>query len=322
MQIRENFPLSDYLWYKIGGKAKYFLEITSLNDVPRALDFLHTHTVNRIFVCGLGSNLIFTDDDFDGAVISITKPQERKPLRITEDGVLEVFAGDTLDTAIEFAFEHNLTGLEWAGGLPGTVGAGVRGNVGAFGGEIKDTLLSAEVIEYTTENPEPKILTNEELHFVYRGSFVKEHKKMLVTSATFILRRADAEELATAREIYERNKQHRRDRHPLEYPNCGSVFKNIRPKDQIERVLALYPDLAENVEKKWYGKVAAASLIERLGFKGYRIGNAQVSEKHALFIVNLGGAKAADVKQIIHDIQEKFQETFDFQLEVEVEIVE
>lgn len=321
MQIFENYPLSDRLWYKIGGKARYFIEISSLDDVPRALEFIDTHNLHRIFVCGLGSNLIFTDDDFDGVVLSISRSDEKKPLKLTPDGYLEVFAGDTLDTAIQFGFEHNLTGLEWAGGLPGTVGAGVRGNVGAFGGEIKDTLFSAEVVDYATENLQNRILMNEELNFVYRGSLIKDHKKMLVTSATFALRKADSEELAVAREVYERNAQFRRDRHPLEYPNCGSVFKNIRDKEHIAKVLTLYPELAENVEKKWYGKVAVAPLIELLGFKGYRIGNAQVSEKHALFIINLGGAKAQDVIQIITDIQNKFQETFGFQLEVEVEIV-
>lgn len=322
MKILRDYPLSDYLWYKIGGRAKYFLEVSSLEDTKEALDFIGREKPHRVFVCGLGSNLIFTDDDFDGVVISISKADEKKPLQLTPDGNLEVFAGDTLDTAIQFGFTHNLTGLEWAGGLPGTVGAGVRGNVGAFGGEIKDSLLSAEVFDYGTDRVTPLTLTNEELQFVYRGSFVKTHKKMLVTSATFALRHADNEELAVAKEVYARNTQFRKDRHPLEYPNCGSVFKNIRNPAEIAKVLELYPDLAENIEKRWYGKVAAASLIERLGFKGYRVGNAQVSEKHALFIINLGGAKARDVIQIITDIQEKFQETFGFQLEVEVEIVE
>jgi len=150
---------------------------------------------------------------------------------------------------------------------------------------------------------------------------VKTQKQMVVIAARFGLQKATAAEIEAASDVYHHHIQQRKDNHPLEYPNCGSVFKNLRDKDQIEKVLAVYPDLREQVEKKWYGKVAVASVIERLGLKGYRVGNAQVSEKHALFIVNLGQAKAKDVLQIISDIQNKFQETFGFQLEVEVEIV-
>ena len=144
---------------------------------------------------------------------------------------------------------------------------------------------------------------------------------MVVISAKFGFKKATDEELNAAKEIYNKNIQTRKDRHPLEYPNCGSVFKNLRDKEQIEKALSIYPDLKKDVETKWYGKIAVASLIEQLGLKGYRIGDSQVSEKHALFIVNLGHAKAKDALQIINTIQEKFQEKFGFRLEIEVEIV-
>lgn len=321
MQVQDNYPLSSRLGYKIGGKAKYFIEVSSPDDIPTLLEFLEKEHHDDVFVCGLGSNLVFRDEDFDGAVIAIAAPNETKPISVTVDGKLTVFAGDTLDTAIQFAFDNQFVGLEWAGGLPGTVGAGVRGNVGAFGGEIKDSLESVEVISLKEPEKGVHVLKRDDLHFAYRHSLIKEQPGLLVVSVTFGLQHASVDELVQAREVYEKNRQHRAKNHPLEYPNCGSVFKNIRKKDQIEKILSLYPELAENVEKKWHGKVAAASLIERLGFKGYRVGNAQVSEKHALFIINLGGAKARDVRQIINDIQGKFQQTFGFQLEVEVEIV-
>lgn len=320
MTIQNDFPLSELLWYKIGGKAKYVLTCESREDITEALDFINKEKPNKVFFCGLGSNLIFSDEYFDGAVVRIITAKQRSDITITEN-IVTAFAGTILDDVITYAFEHGLTGLEWAGGLPGTVGAGVRGNVGAYGGEIKDSLVSAEVIDYSGETPVLKTLTNEELQFVYRGSLVKSHKKMIVVSATFGLKKSTSEEVAAAREIYERNKQHRRDRHPLEYPNCGSVFKNLREKEQIEKVLSVYPDLSENINKKWYGKVAVASLIERLGLKGFEIGNAQVSEKHALFIINKGNAKAKDVLEIIQTVKTKFQETFGFEPEVEVEIV-
>ncbi len=321
MQVDYDFTLSDILWYKIGGKAKYFIDCSTREDILQSVDLLDKNNVGRVFVCGLGSNLIFTDEYFDGAVIRVVN-EENNAIFQNNDGHIEAFAGEILDKVIKFSFEKKLTGLEWAGGLPGTVGAGVRGNVGAFGDEIKDSVMSAEVLDYSSNNLLLRTLTHEELQFVYRGSLVKTHKKMIVLSAKFALEETNSEGIAKAREVYERNIKYREDRHPLTYPNCGSVFKNIKKKEEVEMVLTLYPELKEDVEKKWYGKVAAAVLLEKLGFKGYRIGDAKVSEKHALFIVNLGHAKAKDVRQIIKDIQDKFQETLGFSLEVEAEIVE
>jgi len=240
---------------------------------------------------------------------------------VNEQGQIEAFAGEVFGDVVKKSVESNLLGLAWAGGLPGTVGAAVRGNVGAYGGEVKDSLFSAEVLDYAGEEPVIKTLTNKQLAFVYRGSLIKTHKKMIVLSALFQLQKGTDEEVALAKNVYEQNIASRKKNHPLEYPNCGSVFKNIRDREQVEKVLSVYPDLREKVENKWYGKVAVASLIERFGLKGYRIGDAQVSEKHALFIVNLGHATAQDVLRIIATIQKRFQDTFGFQLELEVEIV-
>ena len=184
MIIKNDFSLSEVLWYKIGGKAKYFLSVENKRDILEAIDFVEKNHLDKIFVCGLGSNLIFTDDYFDGVVIQIS-PAKKNSSVINKDGLVEVFAGEILDDLIKFSFENNLTGLEWAGGLPGTVGAGVRGNVGAFGGEIKDSLVEVEVLDYSKDKPELKTLTNEQLQFVYRGSFIKNHKKMIVISAKF-----------------------------------------------------------------------------------------------------------------------------------------
>lgn len=351
MQIHKDFQLSKVLWYKIGGKAKYFLICENRDDIVSALEFIAEKKPNKVFFCGQGTNLIFTDEYFDGAVVQIVSATRHSGLSrinddrefrdsgrglssavasakeslndiIVKDNHITAFAGTILDDVIVTAFEHQLIGLEWAGGLPGTVGAGVRGNVGAYGGEVKDSLLHAEVIDYSGEEPKLKTLTNEELEFVYRGSLIKSHKKMIVVAATFGLKKGTDEEVIAAKEVYEKNRQNRRDKHPLEYPNCGSVFKNLRDPEQVAKVIDAFPDLKELVEKKWYGKVAVASVIEKFGLKGHRVGNAQVSEKHALFIINLGGAKAADVLQIIADIKSKFQSAFGFEPEVEVEIVQ
>lgn len=319
MNIRNDVPLSEILWYKIGGKTRYLLEATTREDVKRALDFIDKKNVKKIFVCGLGANLIFTDEYFDGAVIRIVTEE---PDMHIQNNYVTSFAGTILDNVITHAFDHSLSGLEWAGGLPGTVGAGVRGNVGAYGGEIKDSIVSAEVLEIIGSGFTVRNLNNSDLQFVYRGSIVKQKRNMIVLSATFQLQKGTSDEVKNSKNIYTEHIEHRKARHPLEYPNCGSVFKNIKKPEQIAKVLEIYPDLKNNVENKWYGKVAAAALIQRFGLQGYRVGNAQVSEKHALFIVNLGGAKAKDVLTIIDAIQEKFENTFGFTLEPEVEIVQ
>jgi UDP-N-acetylmuramate dehydrogenase len=321
MIIHNDLEIAPLLWYKIGGKVKSLLDCKTREDILEALKFIKEKNIAKIFVLGLGSNLIFTDEYFDGAVIRIASTPENN-IKTGSENEIEVFSGVVLDDVIKYAFTNNLVGLEWAGGLPGTVGAGVRGNVGAYGGEIKDSLVSAEILDYSGDNPVLKTLTKADLQFAYRESLVKKNKKMIVISAKFRLKKVGDKELDEARKIYEKNIQTRKDRHPLEYPNCGSVFKNIREKEKIEKVLSVYPDLKENVEKKWYGKIAVASLIEKLGLKGFRIGDAQVSEKHALFIVNLGHAKAREVLEIIDTIQKKFQEKFGFTLEIEVEIVD
>jgi UDP-N-acetylmuramate dehydrogenase len=150
MQIHKDFDLSKVLWFKIGGKARYFLQCENRKDVFKALDFIEEEHPERIFILGLGSNLIFTDDYFDGVVIQIGAAA--KPQISFHDNLATAFTGETLDSLIQLGFHHNLIGLEWAGGLPGTVGAGVRGNVGAFGGEIKDRLIAAEVLQFDDKN--------------------------------------------------------------------------------------------------------------------------------------------------------------------------
>jgi UDP-N-acetylmuramate dehydrogenase len=322
MITQNEVELAPLLWYKIGGKAQYLFDCKSKKDILQALEVIKLNNVSKVFVVGLGSNLIFTDDYYDGAIIRIANDPTISSVRLTPEGLVESFAGDLLDTVIQFSLNHELVGLEWGGGLPGTLGAAVRGNVGAFGGEIKDNLVSVDILDYEGERPELKTMSKAELEFSYRESWIKTHEKKIVITARFNLKKGTPEEVTAAKEVYQKNIQFRKDRHPLEYPNCGSVFKNIRDKQQVEKVLTICPELTESVEKKWYGKVAVASLIEKLGLKGYRIGDAQVSEKHALFIVNVGHASARDVKQVISDIQGKFKEKFGFQLETEVEIVQ
>lgn len=320
MTIHHDVDLSKVLWYHIGGRARLVIDCFSKEDVLEALEFVKKNAIKKIFVCGLGSNLLFSDEYFDGAIIFLKG--ERSPIKKEKNGTVTSFAGTLLDDLIRFSFDHHLTGLEWAGGLPGTVGAGVRGNVGAFGGEIAESFFSAEVI--TIENGEISIRNYEKdaMDFSYRTSLIKKQKNMILLSATFKLLISEKSQVERAKDTYFANIAYRTEHHPLEYPSCGSFFKNIKQKEQVEKVLEVFPDVAEKVENKWHGKVAAGYLIQRLGLQGLRIGDAQISEKHALFIVNLGHAKQKDVLEIVTTIQDKFQETFGFTLEPEVEIVE
>ena len=320
MQIHKDFDLSQVLWFKIGGKARCFLECTNRKDIFEALNFVEEYHPERIFICGQGSNLIFTDDYFDGVVIQIGSSP--KPQISFSDDLATAFAGETLDALIQLSFNHHLTGLDWAGGLPGTVGAGVRGNVGAFGGEIKDRLVVAEVLQFDDKNIDVLEMKNEDFNFSYRHSIVKEKRNMIVTAAQFQLTPADREALVKARSVYAGNKDYRKTHHPLEYPNCGSVFKNIKRPEEVAKIVDIWPDIKPLVKEKWHGKVSMGYIINRLGFSGYTIGKARVSEKHANFINNLGGATAEDVLTIIKRIQEMTKETFAIIPEVEVEIVQ
>lgn len=324
MQVRTNIKLSNILWYRIGGICKYLLDCENKEDIYEALEFIDKNNISKLFICGLGSNLVFTDEYFDGAVIRISVDESNPDyIRNITDNSIEAFAGITLDKVINFSLTQNLVGLEWAGGLPGTVGAAVRGNVGAYGGEIKDSLNSAEVLVRNSQTGFTiKKLSNQDLNFSYRHSLIKENSgNMVVLSATFKLNSVNSEEVKKAQATYQLHIQQRKDKHPLEYPNCGSVFKNIREPEKIKKVLNVFPDLKEKIENQWYNKVASGHLIQRLGLQGLRVGDAQVSEKHALFIVNLGQAKAKDVLEIVEAIQTKFMKTFGFKLETEVEIV-
>ena len=319
MNVRHEVPLSTVLWYRIGGTARYLLEVADQDDLFRALEFVQREQPERVFVVGLGSNLLFPDEYFDGAVIHVSNASA--PALEREDDRVRAFGGAVLDDVVRFSFDEGMTGLEWAGGLPGTFGAGVRGNVGAFGGEIKDRVVEAEVVSFAPGQCGVRRLSHADLAFSYRDSRVKQEHHAIVRSATLRLQPAGAEELEAARAVYAGNIAYRRSRHPMEYPNCGSVFKNVHRPDQIEQVLARWPDIEPKLRHDWHGKVSMGYIIGRLGLAGYRRGDAEISRKHNNFIVNLGAARAADVRAIIAMVQASVEQALGFIPEVEIEIV-
>ena len=321
MIISRDVTLSNVLWYRIGGAARYLLEVRDRDDLSRAIDFVEQQRPARVLVVGLGANLLMPDHYFDGALIRVAA--EAAPSIEQVDGErIHVFGGALLSDLALSALDHGLTGLEWAGGLPGTVGAGVRGNVGAFGGEIEQTFQQAEVITFGEQGCQVMNLNHAEMNFSYRESRVKHAHNWIVATASFDLQQADEASVAVAKQTHQRNIAYRESRHPMEYPNCGSVFKNLAGEDKVTRILAQWPDIEQKVRTDWYGKVSMGYIIGRLGLAGKRVGGAEISTKHHNFIVNLGSATSSDVRTIIRAIQDAVFETFGLVPEVEIEIIE
>lgn len=321
MTVVHDAKLSEILWYRIGGTAKYLLECASKQDVLDAFDFIKKERIEKYFVVGLGSNLLFTDGYYDGAVIQIAS-NNTSEIKLIDKTTVEAFAGVILDDVIQFAFENNLLGLEWAGGLPGTVGAAIRGNVGAFGGEIKDSFNGADVLVLNGKKKEVKSLNRRDIKFDYRSSTIKKNHNMILLSVRFKLERVDDAKLGQGRQTYFANMEYRNQKHPLDYPSTGSAFKNISEPDNVKKILEVFPDMEGDIRIKWHGKVSMGYLVKKLDLSGFQIRNAQISNKHSNFIVNLGGASFLDVLSIIKKIQDEFQDTFGFTPEPEVEIVE
>lgn len=240
----------------------------------------------RRVVLGGGSNVLFPDEGYDGTVIFTTRL-----CGLTADGcTLSAQAGVPLSAAARRALECGLGGLAFAYGIPGTVGGGVYMNAGAYGGQIADCLVRATLLDAAGE---PRVVPASELALGYRSSALMDGDWTLL-SADFALVPAPPEEI---RAEMERNMQARREKQPLEYPSCGSTFK--RPPGQY-----------------------AGALIERCGLKGCMVGGAQVSEKHAGFVVNRGDATSADVRALIAHIQRVVAEKTGVLLECEVRIID
>ena len=320
MVVYKNFPLSKILYYKIGGKSEFVLKIENKEDLLEALAFVKKNKIKKVLPIGLGSNLLMSDDFFDGAVLWFST-SSKNGITQKDSGLIEAFSSMLLDDLIQFCFSKNLIGLEWAGGLPSTVGGAVRGNVGAFGGEISKSVDSIEVFEVREDGEFiQKTLKASDLELNYRESLVKKHKNWIIGNCYFKLNIAN-DKMAKAKEEYSSHIDYRNRNHPMDYPSCGSVFKNITKKEEVQKVIDKWPDIKELVDNKWYHKASMGYVINRLGFSSFRIGGAKVSEKHANYIVNVDHARFDDIYSIIEKIKEKFSKTFSFSPELEVEVV-
>ncbi len=278
-------PMSKHTSFCTGGPADLLVFPKNEEEIASCVSYFH-QTGLPCLVLGNCSNVVVSDLGIEGAVLLLGK--DFSELR-TEGSLLFAKAGAKLSQAVSFALKNGLTGLEFAGGIPGTVGGGVYMNAGAYGGELASFIKSVTVL---TEEGKIKTYDRAELSFSYRHSPFMDNREIILFCA-FLLERGDAE---AARETLSDLNRRRREKQPLEYPSAGSVFK--RPEGNF-----------------------AGTLIERAGLKGYSVGGAQVSQKHAGFIVNTGGAASADILAVVAHVQQTVKEKFGVKLEPEIRFI-
>ncbi len=309
--FEENVPLKDHSNYKIGGPARYFVLAKSAQEVIEAVQEAHRIRV-PIFILGGGSNLLISDDGFPGLVIKagfshIKKDGER----------LTVGAGVSVKELVQFCIDNSLSGFEWAGGLPGSVGGAVWGNAGAFKGETKDSTV--EVVSVDISGVEPRIVkrNNAQCEFGYRDSIFKQDAtrgvQEVIVEMTFQLAKGDKEAIrAGAQEKID----YRVAKQPLDYPNIGSIFKNT----QVEKVPAeTLKRFGAKIKNDPFQVLPTAVLNDAAGLKGRTVGGAMISPKHPNFIINASGhATAAEVKELMGIVRAEIKKQFGVELEQEV----
>lgn len=304
---KRNVLLKNHTTFKIGGPARYFLPVSDKRDLAKALRAAKQANL-PVFVFGGGSNLLISENGFNGLAVKI---QNTDGIVLKAGNVIETFAGVPMKNLVSFAIRHSLIGLEWAGGLPGTIGGAVRGNAGAFGGEIKDSVVKVEALD---ENLNLKKLNNKQCEFLYRNSVFKQ-KNWIILSVSVKLKKGDGKAI---KKIADSNIKYRKDRHPMDFPSAGSIFKNVPLSDFSPK---FQEKLAAVVKKDPFPIVPAAYLISETGLKGIKIGGAQISSKHPNFIVNLNGAKSDDILELINLVKKEVKKKFGVKMETEVQLV-
>lgn len=286
LEIRENEPMSEHCSFKIGGPARLMLLPSSAEEAASALAILRSSGA-QVLIVGSCTNLLIPDEGYPGAVVRMSKPASS--MELLDAARIRAQAGATLNALAVFAAQHELTGLEFAHGIPGSVGGGVAMNAGAYGGEMRDVLESAE---YVDKDGAIRTLSGDALGLSYRHSAFSDTDK-LITSAVFRLTPGDGEAVrARMNELIEK----RRASQPLDMPSAGSTFK--RPETGY-----------------------AAALIDQAGLKGLSVGRAMVSTKHAGFVVNAGGATYSDVIELMREVRRRVYEFSGVLLEPEVKII-
>ncbi|MBR0354520.1 MAG: UDP-N-acetylmuramate dehydrogenase [Oscillospiraceae bacterium] len=288
MTLLENEPMSAHSSFHIGGPARALAVPSDVTGFTRLCAILREHGTAP-FLLGNGSNILFPDEGLPDLLLVSTEKLQK--IFLLPDGGIYAEAGVSLARLAAFACEQGLTGLEFASGIPGTVGGGLRMNAGAYGGEMKDVVDS--VVYYYLPWQELFEIKNENCRFGYRSSIFQQSAGMAILSAVF--RPQPGDKAAISARMRELNEK-RREKQPLDLPSAGSAFK--RPEGHF-----------------------AAALIDQAGLKGYTVGGAQVSEKHAGFVVNRGGATSKDVYELMMHVRNTVYEQFQVELTPEIIIL-
>ncbi len=289
IEVRVEEPLSKHSSFRIGGNAKYALFPKTRDEFLYAINVCVQLKIKYMTV-GNASNLLFDDLGYDGAVIFTERLNAVEYIHSESGTYVIAECGKMLtELSSETGKKHSLTGLEFAYGIPGTVGGAVYMNAGAYGGQMSDVVTVTEY--YDVNSKRVCVLSLDEHDFSYRHSIFQEHPEYIILSTKLKLSEGDAEGIISR---MTKNMNSRREKQPLELPNAGSTFK--RPGENI-----------------YVGK-----LIEDAGLKGYSVGGAQISEKHAGFTVNRGGASSSDVLSLIEHTQNVIKEKYDVTLSPEI----
>ncbi|MEH7441048.1 UDP-N-acetylmuramate dehydrogenase [Bacillus sp. JJ1122] len=284
--VKENEPLANHTTMKIGGPADILIEPSTIENLKKSIDVIKNSGV-KWTVIGRGSNLLVSDKGIEGAVIKLGTGLDELKIegnRVTAGGGMSL-----VNFAITIS-RKGLSGLEFAGGIPGSIGGAVYMNAGAHGSDVSKILEKAYVL---FDDGTLEWLTNEEMKFSYRTSVLQKERPGIVVAAIFHLKEGNKEEIVGE---LQKNKDYRKETQPYNYPSCGSVFRNPLPN-------------------------YAGNLIEKSGLKGHRIGGAQISELHGNFIVNTGNAKAEDVLGLIQHVKDTVLDLHGVKMETEVEII-
>lgn len=285
-KVIENAYMKDYTTYKVGGKVICIVYPEDEQSLIKLLCYIKANLI-KYKIIGNGSNVIFNDSGFNGVIIKLDNFNN---LNIINNKIT-VGAGYMLNKLALRVSRLGFTGMEFATGIPGTVGGAIYMNAGAYKTDMGYIVTSVKVL---TPDLEIKVMKNKDLDFHYRSSFLQKNKDYICLEATISLIKGDPDEIM---ELIDSRKKRRIETQPLEYPSAGSVFRN--PEGDF-----------------------AGRLIEELGFKGKSIGGATVSEKHANFIVNTGNAKGEEIKELINEIKSKIKEKYNIELKVEQEFVD
>ena len=326
IKIQENVPLAPYTTFRIGGPAKFFVEVESGEELAEAVAFAQEKKVD-FYILGGGRNVLISDQGFQGLIIKINSK-----LFVAHDVSIGCGAGLPLAKIVNESVKRELTGMEWAVGIPGTIGGAIRGNAGAFGSEIANSIKNVNYIDVNDlyeklgdkKIVQIKTFEKQQCEFEYRGSIFKKNKNLIILSCVFDLRKGDKMEIETKMRdiIKKRSEKIPKDLSP------GSFFKNPET-DNVALIRRFEEETGQKVTDhvssyQYVGnkiKIPAPWLIEECGLKGKRMGGAMVSEKHANFIVNTGGATAEDVVMLASFVKQQVRDKMKVELHEEVQYV-